>query len=486
MSKFRPATDYQSEAEQGYGLLPFRFASLDDSAYVLTNEVGEPLILDRSTLEDFVRHRLPLDSPAYLELKARHFLEDRSSSIAQELLALKLRTKLRRLAEFTSLHIFVVSLRCEHACPYCQVSRQSDDKLSFDMTTQTADRALDVVFASPAQAIKIEFQGGEPLLNFALIRHIVAEAERRNTSIQKNLAFVIATNLALLNDEVLQYCAEHSILISTSLDGPSDIHNRNRPRPGGDSYERAIRGIHRAREVLGRDSVSALMTTTQASLGRVRDIVDEYLRQGFAEIFLRPVSPYGFAVKTKTYSAYDVERWLEFYFEGLDYIIELNRSGIHFVERYAATVLTKMLTPFEPGYVDLMSPAGIGIAAIVYNYNGAVYASDESRMLAEMGDEAFKLGDLETAGFKEIFTSDNLLTALDESFAGSVPMCCDCAFQRWCGADPVFHHATQGDNVGRKPISAFCNRNMAVFEGLLARINRDAETRGIFRRWARR
>ncbi len=52
-----------------------------------------------------------------------------------------------------------------------------------------------------------------------------------------------------------------------------------------------------------------------------------------------------------------------------------------------------------------MSPAGIGIAAVVYNYNGYVYASDESRMLAEMGDEHFRLGHVQRQSYKDIFLS---------------------------------------------------------------------------------
>ena len=143
----------------------------------------------------------------------------------------------------------------------------------------------------------------------------------RNQTEQRDLQFVIATNLALLDDEALAFAGEHDILLSTSLDGPADLHNRNRPRPGNDSYERTISGIARARMHLGKDSVGALMTTTMASLSRARDIVDEYVAQDFGGIFLRPLSPYGFAIKTKFYQAYDQSKWLDFYFEGLDYII---------------------------------------------------------------------------------------------------------------------------------------------------------------------
>ncbi len=227
------------------------------------------------------------------------------------------------------------------------------------------------------------------------------------------------------------------------------------------------------------------MTTTAASLDRVRDIIDEYVGHDFRGIFLRPLSPYGFAVKTKWFAAYDQSKWLKFYFEGLDYIIELNRRGVPFTEFYAAMILTKMLTPFQPGYVDLMSPAGIGIAGLVYNYDGRVYASDEGRMLAEMGDETFCLGDV-VDGYESLMLSDTLLDAIETSFAASAPMCSDCAFEPYCGADPVYHHAVQGDFVGHKPTSAFCKRNMAIFRGLIDRMEADVETRQLFLRWANR
>src|SRR6202022_4255004 len=106
------------------------------------------------------------------------------------------------LQQVTPLHIFVVTLRCEHSCPYCQVSRQSTDRSRFDMSEETAMRALDIAFASPAARIKIEFQGGEPLLNFPMIKTIVAAAKSRSG---KKVDFVIASNLALLDDVVLDF-----------------------------------------------------------------------------------------------------------------------------------------------------------------------------------------------------------------------------------------------------------------------------------------
>jgi sulfatase maturation enzyme AslB (radical SAM superfamily) len=220
---------------------------------------------------------------------------------------------------------------------------------------------------------------------------------------------VIASNLALLTDEHLAFCKAHKVLLSTSLDGPADLHNKNRPRPRGNSHELVVKGIKRAQEILGSDRVGALMTTTESSLGRVTEIVDEYLRLGLDGIFLRPLSPYGFAVKTKQFHRYDAKRWLNFYVRGLRYILNINRAGQHFPEFYSALILRRMLTDRPIGYVDLRSPAGIGLGALVYNYDGRVFASDEGRMLAEMGDDTFVLGHVHNDSYRSLILSDKLV-----------------------------------------------------------------------------
>lgn len=483
MSKFSTLDHYVSP-KGSYELLPFRFESLDESNVVLTNFVGEFVILKRDKLDDVVQKRLSPTGETYSLLRSRHFIKEESDTASIQLLGLKTRTKYSNIRNFTNLHLFVVSLRCDHSCQYCQVSRQSENKAAFDMTEETANKALKIVFRSPNQAIKIEFQGGEPLLNFELVRYVVLKAKLINEIEKRDLQFVITTTLSLITDEILDFCKQHKIFLSSSLDGPEDLHNRNRPRPGKDSYTRFIEGLNKARDKLGYDAVSALMTSSPASLTRVRDIIDEYLKHDFDGIFLRHLSPYGFAIKTKSYDAYNVDRWLEFYREGLDYIVELNKQGVRFTEHFASLLLTKMFTSNDPGFVDLMNPSGAGISAVVFNYDGDVYASDESRMLREMGDTTFKIGNLHTNSYEEIFTSEALLNALDDSFTLSAPMCSDCAFEPWCGAEPVFHHAIFGDVLGRKPESEFCKRIMGVVRHLLKKMQTDPEAKEIFMRWA--
>lgn len=480
--RFRNVKAYRKPGE--YRLLPMRFTALDDGRVVLTNLAGEFLVTERGAIDTLATGRLDRESAFYSELVAKHFVLDPTSDAALDLLAIKYRTKHSHLAEFTGLHIFVVTLRCDHSCPYCQVSRVSQDKQAYDMTEETARAAVELVFRSPNHYLKIEFQGGESLLNFPMIRFVVELAESRNAQEGRDLRFVIATNLAPLTDEMLEYFREHKVLVSTSLDGPAELHNANRPRPEKNSHELAVQGIERCRVALGQDAVSALLTPTAKSLDQPEAIIDEYVARGFNSVFLRWLSPYGFAVRSERRIGYPLEAWCRFYEKGLRHILELNRRGIPMREEYAAVVLRKMLTPFPTGYVDLQSPSGLGLMVAVYNYDGDVYASDEARMLAEEGDKTFRLGNVCQNTYEELFLSERLRSLLLETMTEAVPQCADCAFEPYCGTDPCFHAATQGDPVGHRPTSAFCARNMFVFRLLIRLIEDESDARAILESWA--
>lgn len=393
-------------------------------------------------------------------------MTDSASRVPLRLLATKVRTKRSFLAGFTKLHIIVLTRRCDHSCIYCQVSsiRTNDPRL--DMSRATADRVLDFVLTSPSPVIKIEFQGGEPLLSFQVLRFIVEEAERRAPA-EKKVEFVVATNLSPLSDEMLEFFRGHGVWISTSLDGPRSIHNANRLLHSGDSYERTVAGIERVRAALGHGAVSALMTTTALSLEHPEEIVDEYVVRGFRSIFLRPINPYGSAARQRKALTYEPEQYVEFYKRALDRIIQVNRSGYYLEECYAQVLLTKILTPFPVGYVDLQSPAGAGIGVAVYNHDGAVYVSDEARMLAEMGDTTFCLGSVHENTYEEVFGGPLLRRLVAASCVESLPGCADCALQVYCGANPVENYRTQGDIYGHQPTSGFCRRNRSVIEHLL-------------------
>lgn len=472
-------------ASQEYRWLPFRFERAGKDEVVVTNLAGEWQLLKDSEFEQ-LRTLTFSDLDLRERLVSKHLVFTGKPDTALRLLTLKSATRFRRIPDLTGLHIFVVTLRCEHACEYCQVSRQNSSSTEFDMSIEDAMKALNIVFESPSPQLKIEFQGGESLLNFDLIRHIVIRAKELNDVHKRDLSFVIATNLVPLTEEVLDFAIEHEIYFSTSLDGPSDLHNANRARPGRDSYEKALIGINRVRARLGNDAVSALMTTTERSLSRPEEIIDEYVRLGFSEIFLRFLSPYGLAVRTRAVEKYRGRQWLSFYERGLRYIVDLNRSGHEIAEVLASIYLKKMLTNDSGGYVDLSTPTGAGLSTMVYNYDGDVYCSDEGRMLREMGDTSFRLGSVRTHSYLDLLLSDKLLDAVEASLTTTSPMCSECAYEQYCGSDPVVHHTTQGDMTGFKPLSEFCERTMTIVPMLMRMYQSDRYCRDLFTRWATR
>jgi radical SAM protein with 4Fe4S-binding SPASM domain len=213
------------------------------------------------------------------------------------------------------------------------------------------------------------------------------------------------------------------------------------------------------------------------------EIVDEYFNLGFQGIFLRNISPYGFALRTDK-SKYETGKFLSFYKKALDRILEYNFNGHYFTEDLARIFLTKILTPFNVGFVDLQSPAGLINGVIVFNYDGAVYATDESRMLAEQKDFTFKLGTLDD-NYNDLFFGKKAQEISQIWANEGLTGCSECAFQQYCGADPVHNHATQGDMYGYRPNSDFCQKNMEIIRYLIDLMESDNRIKKIFESWAK-
>jgi radical SAM protein with 4Fe4S-binding SPASM domain len=213
-------------------------------------------------------------------------------------------------------------------------------------------------------------------------------------------------------------------------------------------------------------------------------MVDAYRDLGFPGIFLRPVSPYGFAGKTQRALGVSAEAFVAFYAEALRYILDLNAAGEPFEETYASILLRHILTPFHSGYVDLRSPTGAGLGALVYNYDGLVYPSDEARMAARTGDGRFALGSVHTP-LDRLLASQAMSWLRTGAVAEELPGCRDCAFVPFCGAEPVHHAITQGDPAADRHPSDFCRRHLGMFRILFGYLaGGDPETIRTFEAWA--
>jgi His-Xaa-Ser system radical SAM maturase HxsB len=470
-----------------YLLLPFRFSQFPPDRMLVVNEAGEFIILSHPDFANFVEYRLQPGSPLFLDLKGKHLLTDTQVTPVVNLLATKYRTQKAFLKNFTGLHIVVVTLRCNQNCHYCHASSQPVEDRRWDMSPKTARNVVAKIMSSPSPSVKIEFQGGDAVLNLEVVKTIVKETRRLNRQARKNVAFVICTNLTLMDDAVLAYLKKEDITVSTSLDGPRELHDLHRVmRTGIGSYDLFVRNLDLSRKVLGHDQVNALATLTRESLAHLKEIIDEYVRLGFRGIFLRNVNPYGYA-KTDVHREsfqYSLGEFLEAYKKALYYIIELNLKGVPLVEDFATILLSRILTPFSTGFVDLQSPTGAGLAGVVYDFNGDVYPSDEARMLAKMGDRRFYMGNVNRNSYLDIFTSPVMRELVEASIVETLPGCHSCALQMYCGADPIRNYALQGNLIGHRPTSDFCEKHKAIFEFLITLVDEnDPDVMDVFWSW---
>ena len=468
--------------ERAYSILPCRFMRFGNER-LLVNEAGEFIFISENDFARLRHYQLDIKDEIFLNLKTRHIVTDTDPALPIYLLATKYRTKKSFLNDFTALHIFIITLRCNQKCKYCQASSEDETRTEYDMSIETAKKSVDLVFKSPSQAIKIEFQGGEPFLNFEIVKHVVQYANKLNKVYRKNLEFVVCTNLLGLNDEILNYLAEHKIWISTSLDGPKESHDANRiTRKGSGTYDIVRKNIQIAQDKLGIDRVSALMVTTRGNVDKLNDVVDEYINQRFNSLFIRTIHPFGRAVKEKL--GYDVDSFIKNYEKTLDYIIKINLDGLSFSEQYATIILNKILTPFATSYVDLQSPAGTGISCAVYGYDGDVFVSDEARMLSKMGDNRFLMGNVHKNSYHGIFNGKVIRETIENSCVETMPLCSECAFQMYCGADPVRNCSVQSDLMGHRPTSEFHQINYLIIRHLLGLIKKnDRDIMNVFWSW---
>lgn len=446
---------------------PFYFRKFEDQ-YLVVNVVGEHVFLDGKDFEMLLsKNYSNLSSKAKLELESRGFISAKEDkSFFEDLLAIKLRSRKAFLNDFTSLHMVVLTLRCNCHCDYCHASAQSLISHKSDMTIETAEKVLKVILQSPSPFIKIEFQGGEPSLNWPVLKYFVENGRRLiKTKTDKHLEFVICTNLYDLSDDQIDFLIKNEVSISTSCDGPKYLHDLHRKSQKGDStYDRFIKNLGKIREKKEKNDVGALLTVTKDNLYHLPDVIDQYLELGFHTVFIRALNPYGYALDNQKILGYTTEEFVRKYEEALHYILELNKKGVFFVEAYASLLFQRIMTPFSTGFVDLQSPAGAGISGAIYYYNGDVYPADEARMLATRGNYFFKMGNVHSNTFSEIFSSNVMKNIVENSIVETMPECATCAYSPYCGADPVRYYTESKSLVGKRYSSQFCQKNKKMIE----------------------
>lgn len=459
----------------------FNFKKVNEQ-YLLTNDFGRYIFLSPGQFREFLEQGKVTDPVIENRLKKNAFVFESSiESFLNEYSHHMVNAK-KYLYQPTQLHIFVVTTSCNMRCVYCQAQNGSDIPNEF-MSKEIARSAVDIALQSPTNNLQFEFQGGEPLLNFEVIRFVVEYSKERAGG--KSIRYSIVSNLTLITDEMIEYIEQNEIEISTSLDGPGILHNKNRPYKNGCfSYQDVQDKIKILR---GRGiNIGAIQTTTRSSLLYPEDIVDEYLRTGFNRILLRPLTPLGCANTSWKEIGYTPEEFLIFYRKAFDYILDLNLKGIYIVEGIAAIFLSKIIEGIAVNYMELRSPCGASIGQIAYYCNGKIYTCDEGRMIAEMGDDSFNIGSVFSSNYSDIVDSKRCKGICSSSILESLPSCCDCVYQPYCGVCPAVNYAIYGDIYEKIPNNYRCKIFQGILDIIFERLlEDDYEIRQVFRSWLR-
>ena len=380
-----------------------------------------------------------------------------------------------------SVHTMVVTRRCNFKCVYCHASVVPQDDASTDMSVETARRAVDLAFETANPALTIEFQGGEPLLNWPVIKFIVEYARLKNKTAGKTLHFGLISNFSLLDEAKADWLIARGVSFCTSLDGPADLHDRNRTYLGGNGHASVIAGLKMimAKRAAGAkvDAPNAICTVTKQSLPRAREIVDQAVELGLERIQLGPLDQVGFARRSCSSLGCTTEEFVAFYAEALDHLIELNKKGVKAYEKMALVLLIRIL---EGGHWRF--PNGDGIARLAYDWDGSVYTGEDGRLLAAEGDAFFKIGDVGTSRMTDLIEHPTVKASLCAALSWNQQQCFACAYAPYCTVQPVFNHETQGGPWGQMPTNGWCGKMMGIFDVLFARLQ-DPRAREVLESW---
>lgn len=390
----------------------------------------------------------------------------------------KQQKKLSFLSCGTTLHIVFPTRRCNHDCLYCHSGIVPPQTTGYDMDLTTARKTVDFILQSPTPRLTLEINGGEPLLAYPVVREIITYAKKQNRSLKKDICFSLVSNLSLLTEDMLSFFEKENVSLSTSLDGPRRIHDKNRRLLGsGSSHKKITEKITWMREQGFSGEFGALMVTTRHSLGHAKAIVNEYRRLGFNRIWIQPVNYLESARKNWKHITYSSEEFLRFWKQCLDYILFLNKKGESFVEMQTELLLQKILTDDDPNMVDLRSPCGAAIGQLAYEYNGDIYSCDEGRHF-----DLFRLGNVFEDSYPDVVCSPDALRLVAASINDCHP-CDGCAWKPYCGLCPVCTYAETGTIIPCLPQSDRCAILNGQFDHVFRTLVYDGGARKIFHSW---
>ena len=255
-------------------------------------ELAEPQPLPAEVAEE-VKERL---SPTYGEAEVLEALEEIQYLIdAEELLTTDQYhdyvvdfKKRKTVVKALCLHI---AHDCNLACQYCFAEEGEYHGRRALMSFEVGKKALDFLIANSGNRrnLEVDFFGGEPLMNWEVVKQLVEYGRSKEKEYNKNFRFTMTTNGVLLNDEIMEYCNREMSNVVLSLDGRKEVNDKMRPFRGGKgSYDLIVPKFHKFAEMRGDKDYYVRGTFTRHNLDFSKDVM-EFADLGFRSMSIEPV-----------------------------------------------------------------------------------------------------------------------------------------------------------------------------------------------------
>lgn len=180
---------------------------------------------------------------------------------------------------------------CNLACRYCFAEEGEYHGRRALMSFEVGKKALDFLIANSGNRrnLEVDFFGGEPLMNWQVVKDLVAYGREQEKIHNKNFRFTLTTNGVLVNDEVMEFCNKEMGNVVMSIDGRKEVHDHMRPfRKGAGSYDLVVPKFRKWAESRNQDKYYARGTFTHYNLDFSEDVLS-LADQGFKQISVEPV-----------------------------------------------------------------------------------------------------------------------------------------------------------------------------------------------------
>ncbi|MBR6770173.1 MAG: thioether cross-link-forming SCIFF peptide maturase [Lachnospiraceae bacterium] len=180
---------------------------------------------------------------------------------------------------------------CNLACQYCFAEEGEYHGRRAMMSLETGKKAFDFLVAHSGNRMNLEvdFFGGEPLMNWQVVKELVAYGRSLEEPYHKKFRFTLTTNGVLLNDEIIEFLNREMSNVVLSLDGRKEVNDRMRPHRGGQgSYEEIVPKFQKLAESRGQMNYYVRGTFTRNNLDFAKDVM-HLADLGFEQISVEPV-----------------------------------------------------------------------------------------------------------------------------------------------------------------------------------------------------